>query len=96
MKLKAYFTPNTNKNSYPTCIAEFEEAADITVAQNGESLVVTAGCEVKGIALYTIDAAMVAKASGAVLGTAGINEGLYIVSVLTEKGYKNVKIYLDK
>ena len=96
VKLKAYFTPNTNKNSYPTCIAEFEEAADITVAQNGESLVVTAGCEVKGIALYTIDAAMVAKASGAVLGTAGINEGLYIVSVLTEKGYKNVKIYLDK
>ena len=96
VNLKAYFTPNTDKGSYPTCIGEIAGNADITVAQCGENLVATAGCEVKAIMLYTIDAAMVAKANGATLGTAGVKEGLYIASVITDKGYKNVKIYINK
>ena len=96
VNLKAYFTPNTDKGSYPTCIGEIAENADITVAQCGENIVATAGCEVKAIMLYTIDAAMVAKANGATLGTAGVKEGLYIACVITDKGYKNVKIYINK
>ena len=96
VNLKAYFTPNTNEASYPTCIAELEDAADITVAQNGDNLVATAGCEVKSITLYTVDAAAVAKANGATLNIAGIKEGLYIANVITDKGYRNVKIYLNK
>ena len=96
VNLKAYFTPNTDKTSYPTGIAEVENATDITIEQRGESIVVTGNCVVKAITLYTIDAAAVAKTNGATLGTAGVKEGLYIVSVITDKGYKNVKIYLNK
>lgn len=96
VNLKAYFTPNTDEASYPTCIAEVEDAADIEVELRGESIVVTGNCEVKAITLYTVDAAAVAKSNGATLGTAGVKEGLYIVSVITDKGYKNVKIYLNK
>ena len=96
VNLKAYFTPNTDEASYPTGIVEVENAADIEVEQRGESIVVTGNCEVKAITLYTVDAAAVAKSNGATLGTAGVKEGLYIVSVITDKGYKNVKIYLNK
>ena len=96
VNLKAYFTPNTDKSTYPTCICEVTEDAEITVTQCGENLVATGNCEVKGITLYNTDAAMVAKANCATLGIAGIKEGVYIVCVVTDRGYKNVKIYLNK
>ncbi len=96
VNLKAYFTPNTNEASYPTNIEELEEATDVTITQQGETLVVTGNCDVKAIMLYTIDAAKIASTNGATISTAGIKEGLYIACVITDKGYKNVKIYLNK
>ena len=96
VNLKAYFTPNTDKTSYPSSIEKIEEAANVAVTQQGESLVVTGNCEVKAITLYTIDAAIIASSNGATISTAGIKEGLYIACVITDKGYKNVKIYLNK
>ena len=95
VKLVAHFAPNTNESSYPTSTREIADE-HIAVSVTTEGIVATGSCQVKGIMLYTIDAAMVAKTNGATLSTAGIKNGLYIASVITDKGYKNVKIYLNK
>ena len=95
MKLVAHFAPNTDESSYPTSTREIDDE-HIAVSVTAEGIVATGSCQVKGIMLYTIDAAMVAKTNGATLSTAGIKNGLYIASVITDKGYKNVKIYLNK
>ena len=57
---------------------------------------IVASDNVTNLDLYTVNAALIAKAKGNTMSTAGITEGLYIVRATTACGYKNVKIYIKK
>lgn len=93
VKLVAYFAPNTDESSYPTGIQETaDEDATVTVTESG----IVASDNVTSLDLYTVNAALIAKAKGNTLSTAGIPEGLYIVRATTACGYKNVKVYIKK
>ena len=94
VKLVAYFAPNTEESSYPTCIQEATAADDITVTVTANGIV--ASDNVKTIEVFTANAALIANAKGNAIGTAGIPEGLYIVRATAECGYKNVKVYIKK
>ncbi len=94
VKLVAYFAPNTNEESYPSGIAEVENAADIAIVQQGNSIVATGN--VTSLELYTVNAALIARADSNAIATSGLAEGLYIVRATTPDGYKNVKVYIKK
>lgn len=94
VKLVAYFAPNTNEESYPTGIADVEDADNITIKQQGNSIVATSN--VASLELYTVNAALVARADGNTIATNGLAEGLYIVRATAESGYRNVKVYIKK
>ena len=95
VKLKAYFTANTDPNdNVETSISNVEQQVNICV--QGTNLVATSTCEVHSLSLYTIDAALVAQGCGNTLSVAGVAQGTYIVRAATASGYKNVKIYLNK
>lgn len=96
VKLVAYFTPNTDENSYPTGIAEATVDRDIRIEIQDGIIVAQGTDNVVAMQLYTIDAATVAKDNGNTLDITGIKEGVYIVRVTTANGYKNVKVYLNK
>ena len=95
VKLKAYFTANTDPNSDVTQL-HADKAAEVSIAVEGDRIVATSNAEVSGMALYTIDAALVAQAKGNTLPVAGVAQGTYIVRVATAGAYRNVKIYLNK
>lgn len=94
VKLKAYFTANTDLSNV-TPIAT-TPADEVTISVQGTNLVAAATCEVRSMSLYTIDAALVAHTGGNTLSVAGVAQGTYIVRTATANGYKNVKIYLNK
>ena len=94
VKLVAYFAPNTNEESYPTGIAEVENAADIAIVQQGNSIVATGN--VTSLELYTVNAALIARADSNAIATSGLAEGVYIVRATAESGYRNVKIFIKK
>lgn len=92
--LKAYFSPNTDETS--ASIATPETSETVSVEQVGRSIVATSSATIEQMALYTPDAALVAKSKGNTISTDGIGEGVYIVNITTDKGYKNYKIYIKK
>lgn len=93
VKLVAYFAPNTNEESYPTGIQEnVTEEVTVSVADN----CIVATENVNSLEVFTVNAAMVANADGNSIGTAGLQEGIYIVRATTANGYKNVKIFINK
>ena len=93
VKLVAYFAPNTNEESYPTGIQE-NVTEEVTVTVTDNCIVATEN--VNGLEVFTVNAAMVANADGNSIGTAGLQEGIYIVRATTANGYKNVKIFIKK
>lgn len=95
VKLVAYFTPNTDEDSYPTGVDAVPSAEDITITEEGGKLVATAASAVRSMAIYTIDAATVAQSNGNTIGTGNVKSGIYIVRVTTENGYKNIKRYIN-
>lgn len=98
VKLVAYFSPNTlaTDEDEETCVKNMAQEDDITFVLQGNQITATGNCKVTGMALYTTDAAIVARSNGNVINTANIKEGVYIISATTENGYRNCKIYLNK
>ena len=94
VKLVAYFSPNTNEESYPTGIQETTANNNIDITVTSNSIVATEN--VIGMDLYTVNAALVAKVKGNSISTGSIKEGLYIIRAITADGYKNVKIFINK
>ena len=94
VKLVAYFSPNTDEESYPTGIKESTADNEISVIADDCNIVATGN--VTGMELYTVNAALVTRTKGNTISTNGINEGLYIVRATTANGYRNVKIYIKK
>lgn len=94
VELKAYFSPNTDETSLSIESAASDET--VTIKQNENSITAHSRCAIKQIALYTPDAALVATSQGNTIATSSIGEGVYIVNITTEKGYKNCKIYIKK
>lgn len=95
VKLKAYFSPNTDKDSY-VGIQAVAQDTEVSVEQRGNSIVAHSTAAVLGIQLYTIDAAKVAGNNGCTLNIQQVPQGVYIVQVITDKGYKNVKLFIKK
>ncbi|MBR5860038.1 MAG: hypothetical protein IKY71_01685 [Bacteroidaceae bacterium] len=95
VRLVAYFTPNTDESSYPTSIVAVPETDDVVVKEIGGNIIAEAGCEVLSMSIYTVDAAQVAKCGGNTISTAGMGSGVYIVSVTTVKGYRNIKVFIN-
>ncbi|MBR5893312.1 MAG: T9SS type A sorting domain-containing protein [Bacteroidaceae bacterium] len=93
--LIAYFSPNTDEESILGIEATTEDS-EVSVTQDDNTIAAHSTAAVKGITLYTIDAAKVAATSGSRLSIQGIANGLYIVRVTTENGYRNVKLYINK
>ena len=112
VKLVAYFSPNTDENSYPEKEEEGDDnedgkedeetkvstvaTNDITVEQQGCKLIAKGNGTVTGMTIYTVDAATVAKGNGNTLNVSNIAEGLYIVRITTADSYKNLKLYISK
>lgn len=96
VNLVAYFSPNTDEDSYPTAIADVEMCDDIVVLVHDGSITAQGSAEVVAMRLYTVNAATVAQVMGNTMDTVGIKEGVYIVCVITSNGYRNYKIYLNK
>ena len=95
VKLKAYFSPNTQSDS-TTAIQAVAQEEELAFVMDNNSITAVGECAVTSIALYTADAAIVARAYGNTLDITSIKEGVYIVSATTSRGYKNRKIYLKK
>ncbi len=95
IKLTAYFSPNTDEDSY-TAITAATTDEEITIEQQNNTLVVLSSCEIKNFALYTINATLVAKTNSNILSTSSLSEGVYIARVTTANGYKNLKVYIKK
>ncbi len=95
VKLVAYFSPNTDESSYPTAVEQVAATEDIAVEYDGRNIVANGG-NINSIAVYTIDAALLAKANGNSIAATDLRKGVYIVSVTTASGYKNVKIFINK
>ena len=95
VKLVAYFTPNTDEESYPTGVDAVPSAEDITITEEGGKLVATASSVISSMTIYTIDAATVAQSNGNTIETGNMKSGVYIVRVTTENGYKNIKRYIN-
>ena len=95
VKLKAYFTANTDPDTGVE-VAVADEAGEVSIGVVGSNLVAQGDAEVCAMCLYTIDAALVAKAESNILPIGGVAQGTYIVRVTTADGYKNVKVYLNK
>ena len=93
VKLVAYFTPNAQGTTDVKNVVADEE---IVFTLQNNTITAVANCDVTGMTLYTIDAAVVAKSNGNTIDTTGIGGGVYIVCAKTENGYKNCKIYLNK
>ena len=93
VKLVAYFTPNAQGTTDVKNVVANEE---IVFTLQNNTITAVANCDVTGMTLYTIDAAVVAKSNGNTIDTTGIGGGVYIVCAKTENGYKNCKIYLNK
>lgn len=94
VKLVAYFTPNAQQGT--TDVKNVAADEEIVFTLHNNTITAVANCDVKGMTLYTIDAAVVAKSNGNTIDTTGIGNGVYIVCAKTENGYKNCKIYLNK
>ncbi len=92
--LKAYFSPNTDETSLGVSTPLTSET--VSVEQVGHSIVATSSATIEQIALYTPDAALVAKSKGNTIAIDNTREGIYIVNITTDKGYKNCKIYIKK
>lgn len=95
VKLKAYFSPNTDPDTGVEAIAA-KPTDEVSIDVEGNSIVAKSNTEVWSMSLYTIEAALVAQAKGNILPITGIAQGTYIVRANTASGYKNVKIYLNK
>ena len=95
VKLKAYFSPNTDPDTGVEAIAA-APTDEVSIDVEGNSIVAKSNTEVWSMSLYTIEAALVAQAKGNILPITGIAQGTYIVRANTAAGYKNVKIYLNK
>ena len=95
VNLVAYFTPNTDEESYPTGINEISNTIDLAVIQDGNMLVAQ-GADVIRIALYTIDAAIIASNKGNSIDITALDKGIYIARITTAGGYKNVKVFINK
>ena len=93
VKLVAYFTPNAQGTTDVKNVVADEE---IVFTLQNNTITAVANCDVTGMTLYTIDAAVVAKSNGNTIDTTCIGGGVYIVCAKTENGYKNCKIYLNK
>ena len=94
-KLIAYFSPNTDENSI-LGVESVAQDSEVSVSQENNCIIAHSTAAVKGITLYTIDAAKVAAANSGKLNIQDIAEGLYIVRVTTDKGYKNIKLFINK
>ena len=95
VKLKAYFSPNTQSDS-TTAIQAVAQEEELAFVMDNNSITAVGECAVTSIALYTADAAIVARAYGNTLDISNVKDGVYIVSATTSRGYKNRKIYLKK
>lgn len=95
IELTAYFSPNTDEDSW-TSVNNILTDEDITVEQRSSTVIASSKYNVIGIALYTTNATLAAKTNGNTISVANLSEGVYIVRVVTENGYKNSKIYIKK
>lgn len=94
--LKAYFTANTEIDTH---IAEGSitlGADELAISVQAGKIVATGNVEVISMSLYTVDAALVAYGTGNTLPCPTTKEGVYIARATTSKGYKNVKLHLNK
>ena len=91
------------RKQYPVCssvetanrINEISNAIDLAVIQDGNMLVAQ-GADVIRIALYTIDAAIIASNKGNSIDITALDKGIYIARITTAGGYKNVKVFINK
>ena len=95
VKLKAYFTANTQVDSDASSLT-IDNANEVTISRQGDYIVATGNTEICSLSLYTIEAALVAQCNGNTLPIATIAQGTYIARATTANGYKNVKLYLNK
>ena len=94
INLVAYFSPNTDENT--GIISAHTADNSITVEQSKEKITVHSNSDIKQITIFTPDAAIVAQERGNTISTISLSDGVYIVRIVTEKGYKNCKIYINK
>lgn len=92
--LTAYFSPNTDEDSWTGIDNTVAQTTDIKIEQNGRIITATADCNIHGMQLYNIDASLMAKSNTHKLNAANIPAGIYIVRINTEKGCCNIKFYL--
>ena len=95
VKLVAYFSPNTDEESILS-IDKITTNTQVSVIQEGNEIIAHSAATINSITLYTIDAIKVASENSNKINIQNINEGVYIVRVATEKGCKNVKLYIGK
>ena len=97
VKLVAYFTPNTqNGDDNITDINNINSTEEVVFTIQDNTITAVGECNITGMTLYTVDAAVVTKSDSNTISTAGVTGGVYIVCAKTENGYKNCKIYLNK
>ncbi len=95
IELIAYFSPNTDEDSW-TNITQIPASEEIAIEQHNNTLIISATGNVKSFALYTTNATLVAKTSNCTMNTSNLNEGVYIARIVTDNGYRNLKIYIKK
>lgn len=94
--LTAYFSPNTDEESWTGVEDITEQNSKVEIEQNNNVVTATAACKVHGMQLYDINASLIAKSNTNTLNVANLPVGIYIVRVTTENGCCNVKFYLNK
>lgn len=94
VNLVACFSPNTQNSE--TSVKNTVCGGNATFLLQGNTITAYSDSRITGMLLYTADAAVVASSKGNTIDISGVAGGIYVVCAVTESGYVNRKIYLNK
>lgn len=94
--LTAYFSPDPDGNDSLTDVIEINDESSIAIQQSGNRIEIISPYKVCDVTIYTPNASVAARNNNNAINISHLSEGIYIIRVETEKGYKNLKFHLNK
>ena len=94
MNLVACFSPNTDKTTWPVGVENSKVDCNLSVLQKGSDIIAICDTDVLAMYLYSVNAIMVAESQNSVIDVSALNDGIYIVQVVTPDGYETTKVMI--